>query len=53
MLATFAKWFIDGVILMPLIMGGTKKKMQSSKHISMASIYMYIAKENKQGWSLL
>lgn len=47
MLATFAKWFIDGVILMPLIMGGTKK-MQSSKH-SMASIYMYIAKENKQG----
>lgn len=52
MLATFAKWFIDGVILMPLIMGGTKK-MQSSKHISMASIYMYIAKENKQGRSLL
>lgn len=52
MLATFAKWFIDGVILMPLIMGGTKK-MQSSKHISTASIYMYIAKENKQGWSLL
>lgn len=52
MLATFAKWFIDGVILMPLIMG-VQKKMQSSKHISMASIYMYIAKENKQGWSLL
>lgn len=48
MLSTFAKWFIDGVILMSLIMGGYQK-MQSSK----ASIYKYIAKENKQGCSLL
>lgn len=34
MLSTFAKWFIDGVILMSLIMGGTKKNA-----VSMASIY--------------
>lgn len=33
MLATFAKWFIDGVILMPLIMGGTKKNAVIKTHL--------------------